>query len=352
MKKIILLLIFLFIFTKYVFCQTNTFPTGGNVGIGTTSPTAKLQVNGGNIFIGNPAIIDSYDQLYSAGSNPGFRQEVQRSSGGAAFDLNNVYAHKTSAVADALWAKIGIYGDFGTSGVAALPAAIYMYFGTEPTVSYYNNTFRLYPNKNAYFDGKVGIGTATPLDKLNVQNGNLSISNSIWALNSLMGAVKFFYSPTPNAYAGIAGKTNGGGADQLDLLFYTAYGTAIEQMRIMSLTGNVLIGKTSQVNNTYKLDVNGNARMNKVVVNTTGADFVFDPAYQPLPLDSLRAFIQKNHHLPDIPSADEMQKEGLDVGDNQIKLLQKIEELTLIVIEQNKRIEKLEFSLQNSKDPN
>jgi hypothetical protein len=46
----------------------------------------------------------------------------------------------------------------------------------------------------------------------------------------------------------------------------------------------VLIGKTSQTNLAYKLDVNGNIRANKIVVNTTGADFVFDPGYHLLPL--------------------------------------------------------------------
>jgi hypothetical protein len=116
------------------------------------------------------------------------------------------------------------------------------------------------------------------------------------------------------------------------------------------IAGNVLIGKTSQTNTSYKLDINGNARTNKIVVNTTGADYVFDSAYHLLPLDSVNAFIQKYHHLPDIASASEMQKEGLNVGYNQMKLLQKIEELTLIVIEQNKRIEELERESQlNSK---
>ncbi len=59
-------------------------------------------------------------------------------------------------------------------------------------------------------------------------------------------------------------------------------------------------------------------------------------------VDSLSEYIETNKHLPDVPSADEMQAEGLDLAEMNIILLQKIEELTLYIIEQNKRIEKLE----------
>ena len=110
--------------------------------------------------------------------------------------------------------------------------------------------------------------------------------------------------------------------------------------------GNVLIAKTTQApNSTYKLDVNGTIRANKVVVNTTGADFVFDSTYNLLPLQEVETFIQQNKHLPNIPSATEMQKNGLDMGDQQTKLLQKVEELTLYLIEQSKKIEQLQSEI-------
>jgi hypothetical protein len=102
------------------------------------------------------------------------------------------------------------------------------------------------------------------------------------------------------------------------------------------IAGNVLIGKTSQTNTSYKLDVNGNIRANKVVVNTTGADFVFDSSYSLLQLDSVENYIRQNRHLPGIAPASEMQSQGIDVGENQTRLLQKIEELTLYIIELNK----------------
>ena len=105
-------------------------------------------------------------------------------------------------------------------------------------------------------------------------------------------------------------------------------------------TNGIVIGATAALQNpNYKLNVFGDARANKVVVNTTGADFVFDSTYDLKSLDSVETYIKQNKHLPEIASADEMQKEGLDVGTNQTKLLQKIEELTLYIIEQNKKID-------------
>lgn len=102
--------------------------------------------------------------------------------------------------------------------------------------------------------------------------------------------------------------------------------------------GNVLIGKTSQTNSSYKLDVNGDVRANKVVVNTTGADYVFDSTYQLPSLDSLKHYLKIKHHLPGIASAKKMQENGLDVGANQTKLLSKIEELSLYTIQQNQQL--------------
>ena len=103
-------------------------------------------------------------------------------------------------------------------------------------------------------------------------------------------------------------------------------------------SGNVLIGKSSQTNNSYMLDVGGNVRANKVVVNTTGADFVFEPSYKLPSLSFVEDYVKKYRHLPGIATAKDMQDKGLDVGEHQTNLLQKIEELTLYTIEQDKKI--------------
>lgn len=82
----------------------------------------------------------------------------------------------------------------------------------------------------------------------------------------------------------------------------------------------------------------------KVAICTTAnwADYVFDKNYKLKTISELEAYIKANKHLPNVPSATEMVKEGLDVATMNAKLLEKIEELSLYIIEQNKRIEALE----------
>ena len=81
------------------------------------------------------------------------------------------------------------------------------------------------------------------------------------------------------------------------------------------------------------------------VTLTPTADFVFEEEYSLPKLEEVEKHIKEKKHLPEIASAKEMEKEGLNVGEFQIKLLQKIEELTLYTIEQNKRIKELESKI-------
>jgi hypothetical protein len=102
--------------------------------------------------------------------------------------------------------------------------------------------------------------------------------------------------------------------------------------------GNVGIGTT---NPTYPLTVNGTIRSKKVIVNTGWSDFVFDDDYSLMPLHEVESFIKANRHLPEIPSAKEVEENGVSLGEISASLLQKIEELTLYTIEQQKVIEEL-----------
>jgi hypothetical protein len=109
------------------------------------------------------------------------------------------------------------------------------------------------------------------------------------------------------------------------------------QETIVFYNGNGNIG-FGTMNPSHKLDVNGSIRANEVVVNTTGADFVFDKDYKLPELSDIEKFIQENNHLPDMASSSVMQENGMNVSEMQTKLLQKIEELTLYIIEQNRHI--------------
>ncbi|GAB6012733.1 hypothetical protein [Viscerimonas tarda] len=90
------------------------------------------------------------------------------------------------------------------------------------------------------------------------------------------------------------------------------------------------------------LDINGTLRAKEIKVTLNiGADFVFDANYQLKSLNEVQDFIKENKHLPEIPSAAEMTSGDTDLGVLQVKLLQKIEELTLYVIQQNDEIQSL-----------
>jgi hypothetical protein len=126
-----------------------------------------------------------------------------------------------------------------------------------------------------------------------------------------------------------------------------------QRVENLVVNGNVVIG-TSSVDG-YKLAVNGPIRAKEIKVETGWSDFVFEEDYALPSLSELELFIKSNKHLPDIPSASEVEANGINVGEMNAKLLQKIEELTLYVIEQEKnqiallqRIQDLETNFKSS----
>lgn len=101
--------------------------------------------------------------------------------------------------------------------------------------------------------------------------------------------------------------------------------------------GNVGIGTTLVNNpNGYKLAVNGKIGAKEVQVENTSsswADYVFEPDYELMPLNDLAAFVKSNKHLPEIPSKAEVEEHGHKLGEMDVLLLKKVEELTLYVIQ-------------------
>ena len=117
-----------------------------------------------------------------------------------------------------------------------------------------------------------------------------------------------------------------------------------ERMRIMN-NGNVGIGTDSPE---HKLVVSGTIGACRVIVEEENwCDYVFADDYKLMSLYELEQYINTNKHLPSIPSAEEVAEEGIDLGDMQKLMMEKIEELTLYIIEQEKRIQELETQLNN-----
>jgi hypothetical protein len=96
----------------------------------------------------------------------------------------------------------------------------------------------------------------------------------------------------------------------------------------------------------YRLSVNGSVRATKVKVYTTWADYVFNKEYNLRSLQELEDFIEQNGHLPNVPSAQEVAQKGLDLGDMSRIQQEKIEELTLYLIQQNKEIQELKAQMK------
>lgn len=141
-----------------------------------------------------------------------------------------------------------------------------------------------------------------------------------------------------------------------DGIVFTNYDPATSQWKRLLVArkdGKVLIGNNIWTNfsypGTYNLYVENGILTEKVRValrsTSHWADYVFSPDYEIMPLDKLKDFVKSNKHLPGVPSAEELTNEGLDIGKMQAKQMEKIEELTLYIIQLNEKILELENKL-------
>ncbi|MEO6833263.1 MAG: hypothetical protein ABI378_12060 [Chitinophagaceae bacterium] len=129
-----------------------------------------------------------------------------------------------------------------------------------------------------------------------------------------------------------------------DALGYNHFGTQTTVLRWNDY-GKVIIGSVPSTPGNYSLYVQNGILTEhvRVAVKTTSdwSDDVFDDEYPLMNIYAVQQFISKNHHLPDVPSAADVVKDGIDLQQMDSKLLQKIEELTLYVIKQQKEIDAL-----------
>jgi hypothetical protein len=202
--------------------------------------------------------------------------------------------------------------------------------------------------------GNVGIGTTNPKSKLEVTDWTTAITigsmknTEAMVDNEVLGAINF-YKHYNLGYAAAIKLLQAGDGNQYSpahLAFYTTSGGNVyttapeERMRIASI-GNVGIGTNTP---DEKLTVKGKIHAQEIKVDLLGVlvpDYVFASDYKLKTLQEVETYINKNSHLPEIPSAKEFEKNGVLLAEMNMNLLKKVEELTLYAIEQEKRSEKL-----------
>jgi hypothetical protein len=275
--------------------QPNIYEVSGNVGIGISSPNYKLDVYGNsNNYKARFAGPDGYVLIGPA---------------------NTSWAHFVTD-RPAFYFSTDIYNFSGK----------YSSYSTADLHLQTNGSTRLaILNSN----GNVGIGTSSPQIKLDIQgagaaNTDLRVNGRIQTGDgSNLGGI--WVSTTSSMFMG-----------QLNANSLGLYNGGWRL--IADNNGNVGIGTTSP---TKKLTVNGAIYGKEILVDTNvpGPDYVFEKDYDLPSLEEVKSYIEKNKHLPEVPSAKEMEANGINVGEMNMILLKKVEELTLYVIELKKENE-------------
>ncbi|GGH61904.1 hypothetical protein HNQ91_001159 [Filimonas zeae] len=214
-----------------------------------------------------------------------------------------------------------------------------------------------------YFAGNIGLGTTTPVTKLHINQGKAVITSSestygqLQVLNPLDGEAAIVIGA--NGTGMVSSRTTYARQWQIGIGSYNSginnlvitNPTTLDKGFVFSYEGKMGIGaNVFPAGEPYRLYVEGGIRTRKIKVDQAAwADYVFDSSYQLRPLQQVEAFIKTNKHLPEVPSAEAVKKEGTDVADTQALLLKKIEELTLYIIEQEKRLKSVEQELSDIK---
>lgn len=331
------------------YAQQSIFPIdGSNVGIGTTSPVAKLDVQGGSINIGN-----NNDVTRALSVTTSTNANAVILIGNRL--MNTEFVTNFSGSTDAYGVPtntIGFGNAFNYPMVFTTNAIERFRIGENGNVSV--GTTNLQAKFNVYQSAGLGVNArnSTLLTTFSGLSGSTNnFQNNIWLVRNTPGDNWI----STRLHDGIS----------IDVSFLTpqvntrTWWERDPEQNIQSwgdqnntyLTingGNVGIGTTTP---DQKLAVNGTIHSRQVIVDLNSwPDYVFKPDYKLLPLSQVKNYIDQYQHLPDVPSEQELLKNGLNLGEINKILTKKIEEITLYLIEKDKKDKEKESQLQSQQE--
>ena len=322
-----------------------------NVGIGTLTPQTRLDVQGDAAsnshliraqvnYIGaadiiavngisNPAAGTGSGGEFTGGLAGVEAYGTGTSSAGPSYGL---FASATGTTG----VRYGVYGtasggatNYGLYGTVSGGTNFYAVYGNNTNAAgyagYFNGRGRFV--QDLYADANVGIGTTTPVAKLNIIGGaDVSLTTNGFAQFGTTASWNLILDDNE-----IMARNNGAGND---LFIQNDAGNILMCGNEQGKVGIGLTAGTS-IPTGYLFAVDGKiiAEEMRIQNSANWPDYVFDSQYELMPIDALKASIETHKHLPKIPSAAQVQEEGILLGDMQKKMMEKIEELTLYIID-------------------